>query len=167
MDVELFALFGGCGIGKLSSFQVAEQLFNVVLEAVFDFAQCGGAQPRHCAFVAAGAHHAGFIVAGDAHAGDFVFNDLRHQQFNAVAIGIAFDYGANFLFPAQHFFDGFQIAPKRGGINFQPRIGGFQRNGFGRGGIAIAQHRRGLGDGGGKCAGKRGDDKGFAESCHD
>ena len=115
-------MFFGNLRGFLSEIEVADQLFHVVRQRRFQLAQGGGTHANQLAFVTALADHAGFFVAGNADARYAGGDDRRHQQTNAVAVGIGLEHRTDFRFVAEGVFQDLNIVFKRGFVDFNPGV---------------------------------------------
>lgn len=122
VDAQGLAMALGDGIELAGEFGAANQLFHVVLQGVFHFAEAGQAHPYQLPGKATGADHAGFLVAGHRHARHALGNDRRHHQADTVAIGIGLEHGTQLGLAGQFGLQGADVVLQGAGADFDPGV---------------------------------------------
>ena len=139
-------------------FKIADGFLDIEAEGVFHLLGRRGADPDQPAAIAERAGNAGLVVGGDGDIADALGADRRHQQRDAIAIGVGLHHRAQPRI-ADRGADGIDIGLERFGIDFDPAVAP-RRPGRRQAMIVRHQHwRRGRAHGAGRNDGTGGAQK--------
>ena len=115
-------VFFGNQAGFDGEIKVTHQLFHIVRQRCFQLAECCRAYTDQLALETAFTYHTGFFVAGHTHTRYAGGNDRRHQQADAMTVGIGLEHGADFRFVADSGLQHANVVHERSFIDLDPGV---------------------------------------------